>query len=120
MIEHHTKYKEIHGYDETVWMTWSEHQKLHQQLRKEGKCTIPSDELRKISNAANSRTEKNQKYNKEYEKTHHRSRKVIGFTDIMMSGVRHIERIVYNETTSSLFISCAFEAPQAKLFYIGD
>lgn len=25
--EHHTHYKEIDGYDETVWMTWSEHKK---------------------------------------------------------------------------------------------
>ena len=34
LIEHHTKYKEIHGVDETVWITRSEHSKLHIRLRK--------------------------------------------------------------------------------------
>lgn len=65
LIEHHTKYKEIHGKDETIFMTLSEHQKLHIRLRKEGKCNIPSDKLNKISTRAHQRTEKYiEKYNK--------------------------------------------------------
>jgi len=58
LIEHHVKYKEIHGYDETIWMTWSEHTKLHRRLRNEGGCNITPDKLKKISNAAYSRTNK--------------------------------------------------------------
>jgi len=58
MVEHHVKYLELHGVDETEWMTRSEHQKLHRRLRKEGKCNIPSEELRKIAVAANGRTDK--------------------------------------------------------------
>ena len=57
LIEHHTHYKEIDGYDETVWMSRSEHSKLHIRLRKEGKCNIPSKKLAKISMAAHNRTE---------------------------------------------------------------
>jgi hypothetical protein len=33
LIEHHVKYKEIHGVDETIWMTRSEHLLLHARLR---------------------------------------------------------------------------------------
>ena len=58
MVEHHVKYSEIHGIDETVWMTKSKHSKLHSRLREEGKCTIPTDELQKISRAAHARTPK--------------------------------------------------------------
>jgi len=52
LIEHHIKYKEIHGVDETVWMTVSDHRKLHNRLRREGKCKIPIDELRGIAKKA--------------------------------------------------------------------
>lgn len=58
LFQHHVKYKEIHGVDETVQLTWSEHQKLHARLRREGKCQIPSDELHKIVVRAYQRTEK--------------------------------------------------------------
>lgn len=64
--EHHTHYKEIDGYDETVFMTRSEHKKLHMRLRKEGKCNIPSKELHRISHNARSRTEKHQEWLKEW------------------------------------------------------
>lgn len=57
-IEHHSKYKEMHGFDETTWMTKSEHKKLHARLRKSGKCNVPVDELRRISKIAHSRTKK--------------------------------------------------------------
>lgn len=75
MVEHHMKYKEIHGVDETVWMTQSEHQKLHARLRKEEKCDIPSKELRRISIAAAGRTEKIEKYQKEYQKGYAKTEK---------------------------------------------
>lgn len=54
---HHIHYKEIHGYDEGIWLTASEHKRLHCRLRKEGKCHIPSDILNKFSLAAANRRE---------------------------------------------------------------
>ena len=66
LIEHHTKYKEIHGFDETAWMTVSEHRTLHSRLRKNGKCNIPVDELRKISKLAHSRTKKSIEARRKY------------------------------------------------------
>jgi len=58
MTEHHVKYKEIHGIDETVWMTRGEHIKLHGRLRRDGECQVDIEELGKISRAANTRTSK--------------------------------------------------------------
>jgi len=70
MVEHHTHYKEIHGYDKTVWITRSEHTKLHQRLRKNGDCNIPADKLKTIALAASGRTDKHKeniaKYQAEY------------------------------------------------------
>lgn len=68
LVEHHTHYKEIQGYDKTIWMTVSEHRKLHNKLRRENKCNIPPKELAIISNAAIQRTEKSKKYHREYYK----------------------------------------------------
>lgn len=58
LVEHHEKYKEIHGVDETVWMEFGDHVKLHNKLRREGKCKIPPKELNKISIKAYQRTKK--------------------------------------------------------------
>lgn len=52
LVHHHVKYKEIHGEDVVVLMEKGEHTKLHARLRKEGKCSIPSEKLHKISNVA--------------------------------------------------------------------
>lgn len=68
MVEHHVKYKELHGVDETVWMTVREHKLLHMKLRREGKCTVSSGKLKKISGAARNRTQKVRDYaRKRYE-----------------------------------------------------
>jgi len=66
MVEHHVKYEEIHGVDETVWMTMREHKLLHSRLRREGKCDISVEELTKISVNAHHRTEKWKKYQQEH------------------------------------------------------
>ena len=52
LLYHHTKYKEIHSVDEVVLLTHSEHRRLHNRLRREGKCNIPPSKLLKISSAA--------------------------------------------------------------------
>ena len=54
-IEHHTKYIETHGIDETVWIILSEHAKIdHRKLFP----MVTKKELAIISTKANSRTEK--------------------------------------------------------------
>ena len=68
MVEHHIKYKEIHGVDETIMMTRSEHKKVHIRLRDEGKCNIPVEELAIISIAAHGRTSKVKEYQRKYKK----------------------------------------------------
>lgn len=54
-IFHHTKYIEIHGIDDGFLMSQGEHLKLHRKLRKEGKCNIPPDMLKKVSATAHRR-----------------------------------------------------------------
>ena len=51
-------------------MEKGEHRKLHNRLRREGKCNIPVEELDKISTAAHNRTDKAVRYQHEYYKTH--------------------------------------------------
>lgn len=68
MIEHHICYREIEGWDETVWITAKEHQLLHNRLRREGLCGISPQRMAKISNAAIQRTEKSIEYRKNYYK----------------------------------------------------
>jgi hypothetical protein len=58
IIEHHTKYEEIHGEDITIFMSQSKHKILHRRLRREGKCKIPARELSIISSKAHRRTKK--------------------------------------------------------------
>ena len=67
-VEHHIKYKEIHGYDETVIMPRGEHIKLHNRLRRKGKCDISVKELKRISNKAYQRTDKAKEQQQEYYK----------------------------------------------------
>ena len=58
LIQHHVRYKELHGEDKIIMLTPSEHGKLHARLRREGKCDVPSEELAKISMKAHKRTKK--------------------------------------------------------------
>lgn len=65
LIEHHIKYKEIHGEDKTIFMPLSEHIRLHRRLRKEGKCKISPELLHEASSRACARTEKSRMRAKE-------------------------------------------------------
>lgn len=98
MVEHHTKYKEIHGVDKTVWMTRSDHRILHNRLRREGKCLVPVDELRTISNKAQQRTGKCRKYKSEYNK----QTQGFEFNESVGSNVQLREQIRYNHATGSV------------------
>jgi len=103
LVEHHTHYKEIHGFDRTVWMTMSEHVKLHNRLRKESKCKVPVSELTKISVSAFSRTKKRKHYRSVYQK---KNISAHDFCETMMPNVLHREYIEYNLTTGS--VCCTF------------
>ena len=106
LVEHHTHYKELHGYDKTVWMEKGEHFALHHRLRKEGKCNIPIKMLAKISNAANNRSEKQ----KLWRKTHTiQNIGVLRFSESLAPNVRHNEQIKYNYITGLVSCCCYFE-----------
>ena len=130
MVEHHVKYKELHGVDETVWMTQSEHKTLHNRLRREGKCNIPVDELRRISNLAYGRTErgrsvrtkirtsgKSRAHSKEYNnhtevkkrmyEYNKKNRYIFEFSEILGLNTRLVETITYNKKTGAVGI-CSF------------
>lgn len=123
LVEHHVKYKELHGVDETVWMTESEHRKLHFKLRTESKCNVPSEKLKKISNAACKRTDKYKKKQTEYyqrldikkrvsEYVKEYSRENIfsfHFFESMSINVRLHEVIGYNSKINTILYKCHFE-----------
>lgn len=55
ILEHHIKYVETHGYDETIFITDTEHQRInHRELFP----MVDSKELAKISRDAHKRTRK--------------------------------------------------------------
>jgi len=58
LVEHHIKYKEIHGEDKTVWMEIGDHRRLHYLLRQEGKCNLPAELLNKMTSSAHQRAKK--------------------------------------------------------------
>lgn len=105
LIEHHVKYKEIHGHDETVWMTQSEHKKLHIRLRNEGKCNVPVDELRIIAISAHGRTNRCKKIKRKYELKNrcHKS-----FTKALVPNIEFRELIRYNRKTGNIYYHSRF------------
>lgn len=114
IVEHHIKYKEIHGVDETTFITAGEHKKLHNRLRREGKCKVPTDVLAKITAKAQGRTEKRREYlknnkikqkNKEY---HSKNYNGFFFTETVDKNIRLIETIQINELTGTITINSFF------------
>lgn len=96
IIQHHVKYKEIHGIDKVVPMEYGEHQHLHHRLRKEGKCNIPKKELHRISHNARARA-RCKLYNR------------IDFNMWLAPNVRFYETIRYNEHTGHVGYCAIFQ-----------
>lgn len=120
MVEHHTHYKEIHGYDKTVWMTRSEHFKLHQRLRKNGECNVPADEMKRIASAACHRTDKSKerkrkpeyiKYRRDY---HLKNIWRKQYVTPMMPNIRLDITIRYNIATNHISLSSGFYGTNNK------
>ena len=104
LIHHHEKYLELHGKEKIIILCHSCHKKLHNRLRKEGKCNIPVKKLKKISNKSYV------KKNKEY----------ITFTETMMTNVQLQEMITYNKKSGSINYSSSFEANNGKKLWYHD
>ena len=115
MVEHHIHYKEIHGFDETVWMTDSAHKNLHRRLRNEGKCNIPVKELTKISMAAHDRTDKRKKSRLKYNQD---NMPFIEFNESFGTNTALHERIVFNRITGNVAYYARFRGKHGKILPI--
>jgi len=112
MLQHHVKYEEIHGVDEIVLLTYREHKKLHNRLRREGKCNIPAEELDKIVCKAASRSPNKKEHNKmyhssdkakEYNSNYHKeNEQIIGFHETLAPYIQLFENLVYNKITGNV------------------
>ena len=129
-IIHHTKYKEIHGEDETVVMDFGEHQKLHKRLRREGKCTISIDELGKISRKAGERlpsrklTRRLNKQTPEYklgQKQYRKNAIERIISDIAVgTNVLLREDIMHNKNTKTISVSTFFRGNHGVKLLVVD
>ena len=143
MVEHHTHYLEIDGYDKTIWMETGAHKALHNRLRKEKRCNIPVKELSDISHAAGGRTDKRKKYIREYRKTDKRKnwekqygqtdkmkqvrreyivkyRQRIDFNENVGPYLRFHESITYNNATGNFNYSSRFRSNNSHKLYVID
>jgi hypothetical protein len=107
LVQHHIKYKEIHGIDEVVLLTAHEHRLLHKKLRREGKCNIPGEKLREISKIAYSRTNVGKTKRSQYKKNNIEE---IVFRTTMYPNIRLFESIFYNKKTGNVCFSSSFSA----------
>jgi hypothetical protein len=102
LVQHHVKYREIHGVDEVVLMEKVEHMLLHARLRLEGKCTIPLDELNRISHRAKGRTKNCKAYRRDYSK---QVLKQITFGLPLAPRIGLRERIIVNTHTGNVSVN---------------
>jgi len=124
LVQHHTKYKEIHGYDEIIIMTVSDHKKLHQRLRQEGICTIPPAKLLAISHAAHMRTSKGKETQRKNDQRlniprHHKSNR-IQFQENVGKNVRLQETISVHPNTGTMNYTSLFRGNHKKKLKIID
>lgn len=111
LVEHHIKYKEIHGVDETIWITKSQHIALHKRLRREGICNFSPEELQKISDSAYHRTPKYKIYKNKYMR---QSIQRIDFSETMGYGIKLCDGLTYNLKTGSVGWYAYFRAEKGK------
>lgn len=116
LMQHHVKYKEIHGYDEIVIMGYSEHRKLHNKLRREGRCKSPVELLHKVTKTAYARSPKGMQLRRAYKKEH---RKTIRFWTALAPHVVLVEHLeIYNE--GNVVVSSYFVGNHGKKLLVVD
>ena len=123
MVQHHEKYEEIHGEDKIVMMDADEHRKLHTRLRKEGKCTIPAEELQVISQAAYARTDKGKEAHRRTKRKQHQimdsKENCLQFYETIKTNVMIVEKVRFNPNTGAVWYSNCFRSNcKAKLRFI--
>ena len=123
LVQHHEKYEEIHGEDKIVMMEYGEHKRLHARLRKEGKCTIPREELKIIAHAAYRRTEKGKRYIQNYKRKYDHAlmskENCITFNEAIKPNVLLVERISVNPNTGTVMFMSTFRSyNKMKLVHI--
>lgn len=117
MVEHHTHYKELHGYDETVWMERGDHIRLHNKLRRIGKCNIRANVLSKIAAKAHQRTEKCRKRDRLYKKTNMRTYYLSKTVD---KGIIIRIMIGHNSKTGQINVYSGFKGNHRKIHNINS
>ena len=113
LVEHHIKYLEIHDVDETVWLTRGEHKKLHNRLRREGKCKIPVDELNKISQAAHDRTPERKAAQAKNAARRKKNTHTFRFTEQPSPNITLTEKLTYYYKTGNISYSASFHGTHA-------
>lgn len=97
LVEHHIKYKEIDGVDETVFLTPTEHIILHKARIKGGAKPIP----KQVISRAYSRTEKARKHR-------YNILDRIVFTETVSKGIQQHEEIIYNNKNGNVYYHLHF------------
>ncbi len=110
LIQHHIKYKEIHGVDEVVWMRKGDHLNLHIRLRKEGKCNIPKETLNLISQKAHRRTSRSIERCKNSDGRKY----TFQFFEAVIPYVQLVESVRYNLDNGNVYVSSYFQATKHK------
>src|SRR5659263_83137 len=99
---HHEAYPTIHGIEIVKSKRMSEHVRLHQRLRREGKCNIPTAELRKISNKEYKKTKRykntQRDWNKDYNKYRKDKTRHLEFRETIGERIELVEEITVLET----------------------
>lgn len=103
LVEHHTKYIETHGIDETVWISYGEHERINHRI------LFPNhtiEELRNISNAANGRTSKHKKQMKKYWNKNIQTKVFI----LRVHKYAYVhQKILYNNATENMTITSHYQ-----------
>ena len=105
LIEHHSHYLEINGFDKTEWMTRSKHGKINHRILFPG--VSPSD-LAKISIAANERTDKRKKQTQTYNKHYQKRMSRLCFAESYGHHTQLHEQITYDSISGNGYYSTWF------------
>lgn len=123
--QHHIKYEEIHGEDEIVMLSRSEHRLIHRELRADGAKPIPVN----VIQAAHQRSPERKKYYENYCRSKCGKRTIknlrekcrrIHFSEPLGNYTGLYEEIRYNPDTGSVTYSSMFRAVKGRKLIMVD